>query len=202
MKKKKSVRLNLFFIIILIVVILAIFICSDCFAMEGESEGRKLWNNIMMWVNFGILVFLFIKFAKKPLMGFLHGESKKIGKKIEDVESQVKKARNMMEEEAEKLKDIDSQVEDIKNHIIIIGRREKEKIIEKARNTANQMVEDAKKESEYKLELAKKRFSEEMLDMAVSLAVGELRKSVTPDDNERMVEAFTLGLSAEKRRFA
>ncbi len=190
------------FFIILAGVISVIFICSDCFAAKEVSEGRKLWEYIMLWVNFGILVFLFIKFAKKPLMNFLNGEGRKIGQKIEQVEVQIQNARDLMEEEAEKLSAMDSRIEEIKNQIIEIGMREKEGIIEKARIIADQMIENAEIESQYKVEAAIKEFGGEMLEMAVSLAMDELRKNITQDDNDRIIEDFTLGLSAEKRYFA
>ena len=76
------------------------------------------------------------------------------------------------------------------------------KIIEKAKKAADKMVEDAKKETVYKMEAAKKSFSEEMLDLAVSLAVTKLRADMTSEDDENLVLSFSSGLSAEKDHFA
>ena len=175
---------------------------SDAFAAEGTGAGRKLWDSIMLFVNFGILVFLFIKFARKPLMDFLYGERKKIAARLNEMEKQVKEAKALMETEAEKLKSIDIRISEIRERVISLGQKEKDSIIEKAQTTAKQMIEDAKNETEYKLEAAKKRFGEEMLEIAVSIAKENLKKSITSEEDERIINTFSDDLSAEKIHFA
>jgi F-type H+-transporting ATPase subunit b len=187
----------------MICIIIGIFVlCTDTLAQEGTSSGRKIWDNIMLWVNFAILVFLFIKFAKKPLMDFLHGERNKVAKKINSLEDQVKRAKLSMEAEAERLKKIDESIGEIQERILEIGRREKEEIIEKANISARQMIENAQKEVQYKLETAKKRFGEELLETAVSMAVENVKKVISQDDNEKIIDHFSDILEHEKRHFA
>jgi F0F1-type ATP synthase membrane subunit b/b' len=176
--------------------------CSDTYAMEGTSNRRIIWDNIMLFVNFGILVFAFIKFAKDPLMNFLHGERKRVEEEIDEIEKQVKEANSLMQAEADKLDSIDERIEEMREHIIGLGKKEKDKIIERAQLIAHHMIDDAKNEAEWKLETAKKSFGEEMLNVAISLAVKELRKGVSEEDNEKIVDTFAVGLSAEKTRFA
>lgn len=188
-------HLRMILIITLLVAASVFLFYSDAFAVEEITKGRKLWNNIMLWVNFGILVFLFIKFAKNPLMNFLYGEQKKVGETLSSVEEKVKSARSLMDTEADKLKDIDQNLRQIKKDIIDLGKLEKDKIIESAKQTADQMIEDAKKQSEYRLELAKNKFSKEMLDIAVSIAVDRLKKGITIEDNEKIIDQFTSRLS-------
>lgn len=183
-------------------VILLFVFCSDSLAQEGPSKGRRIWNNIMLWVNFGILVFLFIKFAKNPLMNFLYGERKKFAKRIDEIEGEVRKAKSTMEIEAEKLKHMDKNIEEIHQHIIELGQREKTQTIEKAKATADRMLEDAEQEAEYRIEAAKKKFGEEMLDIAVSIALEELKKGLSQEDNEKLIEKFSTELGTEKIRVA
>ena len=59
-----------------------LYFAPDAFGAEGISTGRKIWDNVMLFLNFGILVFLFIKFARKPLMNFLRGERTKIAEEF------------------------------------------------------------------------------------------------------------------------
>lgn len=181
----------------------AIFIiCPDSFAMEGPSKARRIWDNIMLFVNFGILVFVFIKFAKDPLMNFLRGEEKKVKKEIDAIEELVEKANSLMQAEADKLANIDMRIKEMREYIIGLGQKEKEKIIEKAQLLARHMIDDAKSEAQYKLEIAKKRFGEEMLDIAISIAVRELKGRLSRDDNEEIVDQFSIVLRAEKIHFA
>ena len=202
MNSIKGKRYLLTCFLILSTVIAGLLSCSEGYAAEGTSKGRIIYNNIMLFVNFGILVFLFIKFAKKPLIDFINGESKKISKDITEIEAQVKEARSIMDSEAAKLEGIDERVQEIKEQVLEIGKREKDKIIEKAKAAAQQMIEDAEREVQYRLETAKRRFGEEMLDMAISLAEEKLKKGFTQDDHEIMIDQFSERINREKGYFA
>ena len=103
--------------------------CPDSFAAGETSQGRTLWDNIMLIVNFGILVFFFLKYGRIPLMDFLRGQKKRVEGELNEVNVQFKDVKTLMEEEAEKLEDIDKLIEEIKKNIIKMGKREKENII-------------------------------------------------------------------------
>ena len=187
-------QLNKYTVIITLIII-ALVMAKIFFA-------REVWDEIMLFFNFGIIVFLFIRFASKPMMNFLRGEGDKISERIREIESDVKKARSILEEESAKLEGVDDRVKSMRDKIINLGQKEKDKIIEKAKKAADKMVEDAKKETAFKMEAAKKRFSEEMLDLAVSLALEKLRTDITSEDDENLVLSFSSGLSDEKDHFA
>ena len=197
----KNINLTRALLLIYVIAIL-LFFCSDCFAIEGPSKGRKIWDLVMLWVNFSILVFLFVKFAKEPLMNFLRGESKKIGEKLDSIDRLVKNAKSLMEVEANKLEDIDSHMKVMNEQITALGQMEKSKIIENAEATAKKMIEDARQEAEYKLEMAKNKFSLEMLDAATSIAVELLKEKISQEDNEKIIDQFLTGLYSQKGLFA
>ncbi|MBN2063148.1 MAG: ATP synthase F0 subunit B [Deltaproteobacteria bacterium] len=171
---------------------------SDAFATEQAGKGRKIWDNIMLWVNFGILVFFFIKFAKKPLMDFLNGERGKIEKTIDSVDEELERAKSRMELEEDKLKNIDAHIQKDLEAIIEIGKREREQIIEEAKFSADLMIDEAKKVARNNLDLARKKFGEKMLDMAISIAVENIKKSISSEENERIIDQFSTGLSTQK----
>ena len=163
-------------------------------AEVGELE--KLWNKGMLFVNFGVLVFLYVRFAQKPLKKFLKGEGDKISEQLQTIEADVQEARSSMEAESDKLKNLDENLETITESIIAAGAREKESIIEKARAVADKMVSDAKKEAEYKMLSARKRFSEEMLDAAIQITADSIKQNITSEDDEKLVTAFSSDLGS------
>lgn len=172
------------------------------FTAEDFSEGTELYYALMLWVSFGVLAFLYMKLANKPLKKFLKGQGDVISEQLNAIEDDVKKARSILDEESSKLKDIDDKIEEITKNILAVGKREKENIIEKAKFLADKMVEDAKSEAAFKMEIAKKRFSEDMLELAVSLAIEKMRADLTSEDDENLVLSFSSGLSDEKDHFA
>ena len=173
----------------------------NAYAAEEPSKGRVIWDNIMLWFNFGVLVFLFIKYAKKPLMGFLRGESNKIEENLTDVETKLKNTKSIMDSETVNLKDLDGRIQEMREDIIALSQREKERIIEKTKITASQMIEDANKESTYKLDIAKRAIEAEMMDIALTIVEGRLKGGMKSEDNELLIDDFLSSVTTAKRYF-
>ena len=183
-----------------LVILAIVFFIVQYAAEAGERE--KLWTEIMLYVNFGVLVFLFLRFARKPLINFLRGEGQKIGEQIQKIEADVKEAKSKMEAESERLKNIDVNLTSVTESIIAAGAREKESIIERAQTLADKMVSDAKKESEFKMLAAKKRFSEEMLEAAIEITAESIKNNITKEDDDKLVNAFSSSLDSEQNIIA
>ena len=62
--------------------------------------------------------------------------------------------------------------------------------MEDARRTADQMIEDTKKESEIKLEGAIQKLNDGLVDKAISMAHEKLRAAFTDRDDEKIIEGF------------
>jgi len=180
---------------------LMIFLIPDAFAGEGISKGRKIWGNIMLWINFGILVYFFLKYGKQPLRDFIHGERNKIDMTLNTANEKLDKTRSLLNEESDRLKDVEGRLQELKRNIIELGQKEKEKAIETAKITANQMMEDAKKESQYRLAMAKKALKDEMVEIAISLVEGRLKEKFSLEDDKILFNQFIAGLDTSRRYF-
>jgi F-type H+-transporting ATPase subunit b len=185
---------------ILVSSIYVFFFCPDVFAAEKVSTGRRLWNNIMLWVNFGILVFFFLKYARKPLMDFLRGVRDKIKKDLDTIEKRFKDAESKMKAESAKIDEIEQYIETIRQNIIELGKKEKEKIVDEAKITAERMIEDAKAYSGYQLAKARKELSDEMVDIAISMVKEKLKKGLSEQDDEKLINQFIAELSTSKQQ--
>ncbi|MCJ7593295.1 MAG: ATP synthase F0 subunit B, partial [Desulfobacterales bacterium] len=148
---------------------------SDVFAEGGPSPGRKLWDSVMLWVNFGILIFVFLKFARKPLMAYLGGVRKKIEENLNTVNEESRGAKSLLSSESDKLAGIDQQLKEIRESIIEIAKAEKESLIESGKMTGEKMIENARAYASHRLASAKKAVSDELVDMAISMAEEKLR---------------------------
>lgn len=155
----------------------------------------------MLWVNFGILAFFFLKYAKKPLMDYLHGVRRTVEEDLNVIEGQMKDVKSVRDAETENLKDIEERLAGIREGVLEMGRREKEKIIEQAKISAERMIESAKVYSEYRIAMAKKALSDEMVDIAVGMVEKRLKKGLSEEDNEKLVNQFVTDLITSKERF-
>ncbi len=174
------------------------FLCSDSFGAEEITEGRKLYDNIMLCVNFGILAFIIVKFARKPLLEFLRGVREKIAEEHGEIDNQLGSAKSKMEAEKAKVEQIDRHIAKIRENIIEMGKKEKEKIIKQAIITAEKMIEDAKAYAGYQMAKAKKELSDEMVDIAISMVETRLEEEISRKDNEKLVDQFLVNLETIK----
>lgn len=192
---KPICKANLLFFASLTFLLLFTF---DALALEEASAGRKVWDNIMLFVNFGILVFLFIKYGKKPLMSFLRSERESVEKQLNELTDRKQGIQSQRDAEAEQTKDIDRIIEEIRGNILEMGEREKEKIIRQGKSLAEKMIRDAETYSENRIVAARQELSEEMVDMALSMAKEKLLKNITDKDNDNLVDQFITSLQATK----
>jgi len=182
----------------LVILIFLLLFAFDAFALEETSTGRKVWDNIMLFVNFGILVFLFIRYGKKPLMDFLRSERNTVENELNELTDKKQGVQSQRDVEAENLKDIDQIIEEIRSHILERGKKEKEEIIQQGRALADKMIQDARAYSENRIVAARQELSEEMLDMALSMAKDKLSRDMTDEDNNKLVNQFLTNLQATK----
>ena len=169
-------------------------------AAQEMTEGRRLYDTIMLWVNFGILVALFVKFARKPLMDALRGVHDKIEGEIDGITRQHNEMKAGRDAEETRLGDIEQHLDQIRARIIEMGEKEKQRIIDQARLAADKMIEDAKAYGRFQMDRARKQLSDEMIDMAISKVETRLEKEISAEDNEKLVLDFLGNLENTKAR--
>jgi F-type H+-transporting ATPase subunit b len=162
-------------------------------AISGAAEAgdwRPTYDLVMRWLNFLILVFVIVKFSRRPLANFLKGKQEEIGAEIsrfeqekEDIAQAAATARQKLEESARRL-------ETIKQRIIDRGEKRKLAIIAEAREEGRHIMESARRKVEGTMLQAKNRIRQEMIDRAVMIALEKLPAEITAKDNENLFEQF------------
>ena len=193
---RQSMRVILF--LILSLGACGLLFCPECLAAEERPPWRKPYNIIMLWLNFGILVALFLKFARKPLMDFLRGVHDRIKEDIDGIKKGHGEVKGHMDSEEARLGEIQQHLDEIRARIIEMGEKEKQKIIEQAKVAAEKMIEDARAYASFQMTRARKQLSDEMVDLAVSMVEEKLKKEITPEDNEKLVNDFLGNLGTAK----
>ncbi len=162
----------------------------DVQAAQEVGEGRKIYDTIMRWVNFGILVFFFLKYGKPALSNFLNGERNRVQKGLHEIEKGLNLARMRVDEESKHLEGIEESLQEVRRSIVELGEKEKERIIAGARSNAEQMIRDAEKEIDFKMEEARRALNDRLAEQAVALAGEKLRGAFTEQDNESQISGF------------
>lgn len=185
--EKKSALLRVYLIAGVFLVLLT---AGEALGAENGSGWRETYDIVMRWVNFGILVFLLIKFVKKPLMNFLHARGDELKKDITDLENEKKKAEIKSRETLELIERGEAHIEKIKEKIIKQGKDERERIISEARTRSQYMLEETKKRVGSHIFQARRDFRSELVDAAIALAMEKLPQEITEKDNQNFIGGY------------
>ena len=182
--------------------ILAALLCLhllglDAHAAEGSSNWRPVYDLVMRWINFGIIVFVVYKYARKPFMNFLRGRKEKVAGEIQTLETRKNEMIERIKRTEKDIEKSDVRFAELKERIIRQGERKKAEIIESAQKHGKSMIEDANRRIESHILQAKNAFRSELIDKAVDVALERLPNQITPEDNEKFTRDFLNGASAK-----
>jgi F-type H+-transporting ATPase subunit b len=168
----------------------ALFFCTEALAADGPSSGRAIYDVVMMWVNFFILVFLFIKFGKTPIVNFLKGQKEEVAREISGLEGRRDEMVRQVKETIKEMKQSEGRFKKIKDRIIRQGEAKKQEIIEAAGSQSRMMIEDAQRRVETQILTAKEDFKADLVDKAVDIAMENIGRHITDEDNDRFLHQF------------
>ena len=159
-------------------------------AAESAGDWRPIYDLVMRWINFLILVFILVKFGRKPLKNFLKQRQQDITGQIEELEQE--KADVLAEVNA-KLKAIDdsqARFENMKARIMRHGEKRKQEIIEAGKKESAILIEGAKRKIQNQIFTAQEQLRTELIDAAFDIALEKLPALVDDADNKRKLEDF------------
>jgi F-type H+-transporting ATPase subunit b len=179
---------------VFIITVMAVFtlFSSDVLATEqpNASQWRPTYDLIMMWVNFGIFVFVAVKFGKTPLMNFLRSRKEELAEEINKIETKRAQAAAKVDACRKMLEESETRLSDLRARIIKEGERKKLEIIADAQNESQMMLNDAERRMQYQVLLARDKFKAQLIDMAVDLATEKLCHAVTDQDNRKLLDNY------------
>ncbi|RPJ09985.1 MAG: hypothetical protein EHM37_14880 [Deltaproteobacteria bacterium] len=177
-------------LVALMALVLLLAAAVEVMAAEGGGGWRPTYDIIMKWLNFAILVFLFIKFARRPLKNFLSDKREEIALQIKTLADEKNRLQQRIREAKTELKESVVRLEELKERIVQMGERRKLEIIEDARQESRMIIESTKQKIEGRIILARNRLKAEMIDAAAEKALEQLPGIMTADDNQKLLEQF------------
>jgi F-type H+-transporting ATPase subunit b len=167
-------------------------------AAHGEKGGHEAGAitkeklNDLFWrvVNFVVLVLLLVKFTAKPLGDTLSARRQKVRDEIEGLEARRQDAEKAYQELVAKLADIEKDIKEIVDRAVVQAEKERVRIIEAAEKSAADLTRQAEMAVQKELLDAKRLLRDEMADRAAAMAEEIIKKSLTPDDQIRIVDQY------------
>jgi F-type H+-transporting ATPase subunit b len=159
-------------------------------AAEGEATWRGTYDVIMMWINFGILAFLLVKFARAPLMDLLKGEVKKTAAGLEQAREGKNRVDRDVQDTLKALENARERLRGVRERIVTEGQRQRQRIIESAQHESRLMLERTRQKIDHEIFQAHEQLRAEIIDRAVDAALERLPGLMTADDQKKWLETF------------
>jgi len=182
---------------ILAVVIGILLLGTEASAADNSGDWRPVFDLVMRWLNFGIIVFILVKYARTPIKDFLLSRREEVAREIEMVEEKKEEANKKIQDAARMLDESEVRFARVKKRIIQEGETKKQKLIEDAQQESKILLESTMKKIENQLLIAKRAFKSELVDTAISLAMKRLPDEITTEDNQQFTHQFLTSASAK-----
>jgi F-type H+-transporting ATPase subunit b len=178
--------------VIYLLVFLPLFLC---FSLAEEKAAGSAWMDFLAKsVNF-ILLFGGLAFLlAKPLRAFLEGRSAGIKKTIKEAEESRIEAEEKLEGIRRRIGTLEEEILNIKKIGETEGRKERERILERARLEAEKIKTFAQQEIDMRALAALRELRKHAAELAVSLAQAKIEERLTPDIQSRLIDESIEGL--------
>lgn len=165
---------------------------ADAYASSssGFEFTRATYDVIMRWVNFLIMVALFLRYARKPLLDFLRRQRSDVVSSLEILESRKREVEEKIEESKTRLEDSQKRLITIRERIENEGRQRKEQIVAEAQAESQLMLAAAKAKVEGQIREAVDIFKAELIDKATERASVRLPSLLKQNDHENFVHQW------------
>jgi len=183
---------------ILAVVIGILLLGTEASAANNSNDWRPVFDLVMRWLNFGIIVFILVKYARTPIKDFLLSRGEEVAREIEKIEEKKEEANQKIQDAARMLDESEVRFAKIKERLIQDGEIKKQKIIEDAQQESKILLESSLKKIETQLLDAKRAFKSELVDTAISLAMKRLPDEITTEDNHNFTNQFLTSASGKR----
>ena len=167
---------------------------TEAFGADASANWRPTYDMVMRWLNFGILIVLFFRYARKPLAAFLNGKSRQIQENIKEVEKEKEAIKKRVNELQLERKEGRQHLQEIRARVISQGKRKKQKIIDDAKKESHLLLESAKQKIGHEITSAREKLQAEMVDRSIELAMQKLPQLMTDQDTQNSLKVYLDGI--------
>jgi len=161
-------------------------------AQPAEAAAHEIHLIDFFWpvVNFAILCGVLYYFLKSPLLGYLANRGDAIRKDLVEAAALKSAATRSLDEIDRKLNALPGEIDSLRARGQAETAAEERRIADTAELEKTRLVEQARREIELQVRLAKRELTEHAADLAVQLASDRLESEITPDDQARLVHRY------------
>jgi F-type H+-transporting ATPase subunit b len=162
---------------------------------EAEAEHHSVWEEIFHWVNFLLLVGGLVYLVRKLLAPFLEERGKKIREDMDRSAKALADADQRLSVVEAKMKSMDEEMASLRQAAFRESAAEQERIEQAAEADARKVLAAAEQEIDAALKNARQELRVFTSELALGLAEKNIRASLTPASEQRILRNFLHDLS-------
>lgn len=168
---------------------------EEAAAQPEVSPIRKFFNSPgyrwgMTFLNFGIICFLFIRYARRPLLNFLDAQARQVAETLERSRAAQEKAGAELREAIRELAGVDDEKEQIIQFATEVSEKQRARILEGAEQAAERVEQQLQADVERARYLARKHAAELLVNKVIDAAEDHIADTLTPEDHAALVDRF------------
>ena len=159
-------------------------------AHEEEHEGDGGVATVARLVNFALLAGTLFYFLKSPVSSYLADRSTQLRKDQVDASEMKQSAAQQMEEIDRKLKALPGEIEALRAQGSQEIAAEEARIRSAAQAERARLLDQARREIDLQVKGAERELVSHAADLAVNVAAGRIKQTITDEDQKRLVDQY------------
>ena len=173
--------------------IAGVVLAAAAFASEG-GHGAEEYTFMADWlprlVNFAIIVGALVYFLRKPVRDMFKNRTLEIAKAMEESKAARERAVAALAEMERKAREMDAETRAMIADAQVRGEKDKQALVEEGRNIVRDIQAQVKIGADIEVQKAKADLAIEASRLAVDLAEGKIKDTLTSQDHERIVKDY------------
>jgi F-type H+-transporting ATPase subunit b len=158
---------------------------------EDEAHAEGIWPTIARLFNFAILVGVLVYFLRAPVSSYLAARGDQIRQDLVTAAQMRQSAAAQLEEVQRRMQALPAELEALKARGAEDVRAEQARIAQAAAAERERLLAQTSREIDMRLRLARRELTEYAAQLAVNVAQERLARTITPDDQLRLVDRYT-----------
>ena len=160
-------------------------------AGEEEHHDEGIMPTVFRLANFAILAGTLVYFLRAPIAGYLASRSTQIRQELVTAAEMRAAATAQLAEIDKRMQALPGELDALKRQGAEDVRSEQARITQAAAVERERLLEQTRREIDMRLRVARRDLTEHAARLAVQVAEQRIRRSITPDDQVRLVNRYT-----------
>jgi len=162
-------------------------------APEAPHEQTWLQTGAKV-VNFAILAGVLVYFLRAPIAAYLASRETQIRHDLVTAADMRAAAKAQLSEIERKLQSLPGELDALRKQGAVDVAAEKQRIAEAAAAERERLIEQTRREIDMRLRVARRELTEHAAQLAITVAEERIKRSITPDDQLRLLDRYTAQL--------